>query len=1072
MSSPQSNTQSGTPSQVDVQSFFHRAVIYWKTNDKRGKPCDAWMWISTSLRWIRIKSRGAQIPKSLECFRGQNKLAFKRLPDDAKWEDVEAAVEPIEPEDVSGYALAVSGNVTLHRAASSKDSEVSLVVVTQDENVRDAMVDALRIRISPWKLLYLSLKNEVLGSDVIQDVLRSLFTSTEVMLTSGDKAASSQSPSGFADYIRKVGVAPDVVDKFSGFIQTVLTFVKTCSPVSKESVEKMCASIAEGSGEKIAGAVDVVQKASDIAKCVTIVGSVFQAAVVVMTLVDLGFEMNRGSKELLRIKEKVGKLRESIVKSIIPVLHPNGKVDNKLIEDVFKVQEQSLSILGKVEDQMMSSKVVRFLWANELKTIEGEMNRFEDSVLRVLQTGEIAGMKIVVEEIAFAVEQAIHSTKQNTDAIESMSSVLENNTRIIADTQETVGMMRTELDENKTAIENMKYKSGPALAQLRERPSLTSFFVGREEELGRLERILDSFGAAAIMQYGGIGKTQLAVAFVELVENKGLIPGGSFWVPLHGNKPQAISAMANFAEAITERAFHEKDRQDFNVILRAVKGKLRSMKRKWLLVLDNADNSEVGSMVGELCKFVGSDVIHGWVLVTSRRGGQTLWTGMRPEQQVKLEPLTLEQSMIVLWRWKKNLLPSLVSDEEVWEELMLLKKNDEAEYRALSELAGSKKEHGVDGLPLALAQAGSFVYKMRITFVQYVEMYNEKRRTAEVPRMFTSLDERGLEMEHQRTVWTTWKLNVDTLSDTARVVLSAFALFDTSPVPEEIVDKLDSRIALDPVAYLEVVRGELMDDASLLQEYQGADGSLSFGLHRMLRNFVELEVRKEKELYADAQERAIIALHTCVGLALESTGHSISNSPRSCSVAVGVFLPHTSKVLVSFSSSGLSEKGAEVMEKVIELFFFTTRALISQGRTVEASPICTAQYEVLISTLGERSSDRRVIWTLFDMGEVALENGTLIEAMKRCRQVLHVLQQAHGYDVDHDDIARALHQMGIVAQLKGQYEEAREWYRKSLEMKQRVHGDGVDHPDIASSLHQMGMVAELKGLYDEALTHF
>ena len=54
---------------------------------------------------------------------------------------------------------------------------VNLIMVVQNKKTRDAIVDALRIRISPWKLLYESLRNEVLGSELSQDVLRSLLSS-------------------------------------------------------------------------------------------------------------------------------------------------------------------------------------------------------------------------------------------------------------------------------------------------------------------------------------------------------------------------------------------------------------------------------------------------------------------------------------------------------------------------------------------------------------------------------------------------------------------------------------------------------------------------------------------------------------------------------------------------------------------------------------------------------------------------------------------------------------------------------------------------------------------------------
>ena len=775
-----------------------------------------------------------------------------------------------------------------------------------------------------------------------------------------------------------------------------------------------------------------------------------------------------GRKNYLVSWEKLGNLQQSVVNSILRVVLSNSNVEEALVEDMFKVQEESLSMLCKIEDHVMSSKVVRLVWATELKAIEDEMKRFEGSVLRVVQTGEIAGLKSEVKEITLSVEHVTLEMKQKTKVIEMMSSTVRDNTSAIGDTQETVGLLRSAMDQHSTAITNLEDKSGPPLAQLHEYPMLTPFFVGREEELDKLEEKLNSYGAAAIMQYGGIGKTQLAVAFIERAENKKLIPGGSFWIPMHGNKSQAVSTMANFAEAITGNRLQEKDREDINVVLRVIKGKLNSMKQKWLLVLDNADSSDVTSIVGELCRYAGGKGVNGWVLVTSRRGGETLWTGMRGEQQLKLRQLTLEQSMILLWRWKNNLLPSLVSDNQVREELESLKKNNELEYLALSGLAGNAKAYGLDGLPLAVAQAGSFVHKMRITFVRYVDLYNKKRKSFEVSRVFVALDERGLEHQHQRTVWTTWKLNVETLGDTARAVLSAFALFDASPVPENLVEALEPKFASDPLTYLEVVRGELMDEASLLQEYQSDDGQLSFGMHRMIRNFVQLENRKDEELYRGSCLRAVSSLHTCVGLVLESNGDSMSDPPYSCSASVAILLPHSSTVLLSSSKSGLLEKGFELVKEALLLSFFSTRALISQGRTVDASPLYNPQFEMLTSIYGASSNDYYVRSALSDMGSVARRNGNLDEAMEKYFELLRKLQQVHGPGVDHADVATTLHNIGVVAQDRGQLDDAKQCYGTSLDMRQRLYGEGADHPAVAESLHQMGMVAQLQGHLDDA----
>ena len=171
MSASEPDTQNEPASQAREQSPFHRAVIYWKTEKKPSKPRDAWIWISTSLRWIEIRSQCAQAPEKLELFRGQNRLALERLSDTTEWEDVKAAVRTFKPERETGYALEVSGKVTLRHSVSLRNPKVELVVILQDEKTRDALVVSLLIRISPWKLLYASLKNEELGSDLSQNVL-------------------------------------------------------------------------------------------------------------------------------------------------------------------------------------------------------------------------------------------------------------------------------------------------------------------------------------------------------------------------------------------------------------------------------------------------------------------------------------------------------------------------------------------------------------------------------------------------------------------------------------------------------------------------------------------------------------------------------------------------------------------------------------------------------------------------------------------------------------------------------------------------------------------------------------
>ena len=79
---------------------------------------------------------------------------------------------------------------------------------------------------------------------------------------------------------------------------------------------------------------------------------------------------------------------------------------------------------------------------------------------------------------------------------------------------------------------------------------------------------------------------------------------------------------------------------------------------------------------------------------------------------------------------EKNLRPSCVDVDRI-RKSESLKKNDEMENRAHSELATNVKEHGLDGLPLALAQAGSSYTRceLRLHGISNCTIRNQRRQT-------------------------------------------------------------------------------------------------------------------------------------------------------------------------------------------------------------------------------------------------------------------------------------------------------------------------------------------------------
>lgn len=75
--------------------------------------------------------------------------------------------------------------------------------------------------------------------------------------------------------------------------------------------------------------------------------------------------------------------------------------------------------------------------------------------------------------------------------------------------------------------------------------------------------------------------------------------------------------------------------------------------------------------------------------------------------------------------------------------------------------------HGLAGLPLALSQVGSFISRNRLTIAKYVEFFKQVCQDSEDLGLFREIEDSGFALEEQRNIWTTWSINVNSLSDRA-----------------------------------------------------------------------------------------------------------------------------------------------------------------------------------------------------------------------------------------------------------------------------------------------------------------
>ena len=253
-----------------------------------------------------------------------------------------------------------------------------------------------------------------------------------------------------------------------------------------------------------------------------------------------------------------------------------------------------------------------------------------------------------------------------------------------------------------------------------------------------MKELLLRYGSAAITGMGGIGKTALMTAFAKRVELDGDVPGGVHWVTADGNATQIIQSLANFIETLSQSKISDKDLRDPRIIVSMLRSELGKSDGRWLLCMDNADNAgqvEIEEILEEVSLIADPVRRNGWVMVTSRSGQDELWTSMKSYQNIVLEPLSMNESMSVLWRFRESIGAKDASDDMVSIAIRQLQKNFPEEHSALRQLCGHGWRYSLAGLPLALVQAGSYIRRFKMKFSVYLKLYQQASTKPDLERI-------------------------------------------------------------------------------------------------------------------------------------------------------------------------------------------------------------------------------------------------------------------------------------------------------------------------------------------------
>ena len=560
----------------------------------------------------------------------------------------------------------------------------------------------------------------------------------------------------------------------------------------------------------------------------------------------------------------------------------------------------------------------------------------------------------------------------------------------LKDVAESLGIASIDESESlATQLWNIPYERNP-------------FFTGRSAVLEEVRDVLKTSKSVAFSGLGGIGKTQVAIeyAYRHREEYQGIL-----WVRA-SEEVELVSGFLEIARLLNLPVSEEKDE---SLVIAAVKQWLVRHK-DWLLILDNADE------IGMVRKYL--PVTHqGNVLLTTRAQA----TGIYQRIEIKkMEPI--EGALFLLRRAK--LIPGQVGLDGVSEEEFGLAERISRE---------------MDGLPLALDQAGAFIEETPSSLAEYLDLYQQAGATL--------LEERGeLAIDHP-SVHITFSLAFEkvlerNLAAADLIIVCAFLAADG--IPEEIFTSCGKELGEN--------LGELVDKPLDFVKVIGEAGRFSLIYRNATHKTFDIHRLVQSVLRADmGEDNCRIWAERTVGAVTEVFPNAEYGNWQFCDR----ILPHG---IVGINWIGQYQLESETSAL---LLVRTANYLNERGRYSEAEPLYQQALELWKRLLG--SEHPLVASSLNDLAGLYHSQGRYGEAEPLYQQTLELWKRLLGSE--HPDVANSLNSLAALYHSQGRYVEAELLYQQALELYKQL---GDEHPDVATSLNNLAELYYLQGRYSEA----
>ena len=561
------------------------------------------------------------------------------------------------------------------------------------------------------------------------------------------------------------------------------------------------------------------------------------------------------------------------------------------------------------------------------------------------------------------------------------------------------------------------------------------FFTGRETLLSALHDSFTKDRTAVLTQgqaingLGGIGKTQVAVEYAYRHRDK-----YRFVLWARAATPETlVSAFVSIADELQlpERTLQEQDK-----IVAAVQRWL-STHEEWLLIVDNADEL---AMVWPLLP-TGNK---GHVLVTTRDQATGDLESFLVEKMDHVEGTLLLLRRAHILKPGMELEQVLLADRQIAEQIVA----------------------AMDGLPLALDQAGAYIEETKSDLSTYLECYRARRAVL--------LGRRGRrDHDHPDSVATTWSLSferVEQQSAAAADLLRLCAFLAPDAIPEEIITVFMSAIT-------QATKPTLLKRALLwLRQQTGKTASSSSSQRGAKDTFVldeAISVLRAYSLIRRDPAEQTLSVHRLVQAVLKDAMPDEEQKLWATLAVLAVnavfpdvefeIWPQCERCLPhALVCADLVAQGDLMLLEAARLHNKAGYYLYERGRYAEAEPLYMRALRIREEQLGASHPDTAT--SLNNLASLYRSQGKYSEAEPLYVRALRIREEQLG--ASHPSTATSLNNLAGLYRSQGKYSLAEPLYVRALSIKEQQLGS--DHPDTAQSLNNLAGLYNNQGEYEQA----